>query len=189
LLHLYLVSVYPRQQDLWRNISTRTLAGLLILVPAWTAVVYLQGLSDQGPAYVLFLLLLIWCADTAAYFGGRAWGKRKLLVNVSPGKTWEGAGSALVAVGVLSWVGAHILGVAAEQLSVFIGLSLVTVLFSILGDLIESMYKRQAGLKDSGTLLPGHGGVLDRIDSLTAAAPIFVLGLLSSGILPQWQTL
>jgi phosphatidate cytidylyltransferase len=122
-------------------------------------------------------LFLIAFADSGAYFGGRQWGKRKLAPAVSPGKTWEGVFSAFAASTLVALAAAWLFGLAGNLWPAFVVLSLVTVVFSILGDLTESMFKRQAGMKDSGTLLPGHGGVLDRIDSITAAAPVFVVGL------------
>jgi phosphatidate cytidylyltransferase len=126
-----------------------------------------------GPLEVLLVLLLVWIADTAAYFVGRAWGRRKLAPAISPGKTWEGAIGG--AVGVLVY--AIILGTFIEGLSwvpYLLAAALLAVL-SIVGDLFESAAKRQAAVKDSGTLLPGHGGVLDRIDSATAALPAAAL--------------
>lgn len=149
-------------------------AGVVVLVAPWVA---LMGLRDGfGPPYVLFLLLLIWVADTGAYFAGRRWGRRKLALTISPGKTWEGAFGAGMATLVFASIGATILEMGARWPG-FVVVCMVTVGFSIVGDLFESMMKRQRGVKDSGALLPGHGGVLDRLDSLTAAAPVFLLGL------------
>jgi phosphatidate cytidylyltransferase len=149
-------------------------AGVVVLVAPWVA---LMGLRDDfGPAYVLFLLLLIWVADTGAYFAGRRWGRRKLAPTISPGKTWEGVFGAGMATLAFALVGAAVLEEGARWPG-FVAVCMVTVGFSIVGDLFESMMKRQRGVKDSGSLLPGHGGVLDRFDSLTAAAPAFLLGL------------
>ena len=149
-------------------------AGVIVLVAPWVA---LMSLRDEfGPAYVLFLLLLIWVADTGAYFAGRRWGRRKLALTISPGKTWEGAFGAGMATLAFALVGAALLEMGARWPG-FVAVCMVTVGFSIVGDLFESMMKRQRGVKDSGSLLPGHGGVLDRLDSLTAAAPGFLLGL------------
>lgn len=151
--------------------------GLIVLSISWYALLEIHRLPD-GPYLVVFLLILIWLADIGAYFAGHAWGKTKLAPKVSPGKTREGLYGALVAAiicgGILAWWRAD---GAATGLGA-IALCLLTVLFSVLGDLFESTLKRQRGFKDSGNLLPGHGGVLDRIDSLTAASPIFMLGLL-----------
>lgn len=147
--------------------------GVVALAAAWLA---LLGLRHAfGPGLVLFLLMLIWVADIGAYFAGRRWGRRKLAPVISPGKTWEGVWGAAAAALVFSVAGAVVLDVGARWPG-WVVLSLVTVGFSIGGDLFESLLKRQRGLKDSGSLLPGHGGVLDRLDSLIAAAPVFFLG-------------
>lgn len=153
---------------------TVKVVGIAILVAFWVA---LMGLRDGfGPGYVLFLLLLIWVADIGAYFAGRHWGQHKLAPVISPGKTWEGVWGATAAALLFALMGAAVLGVGSRW-PWFVAICMVTVGFSIIGDLFESMIKRQRGVKDSGSLLPGHGGVLDRIDSLTAAAPVFLLGL------------
>lgn len=153
---------------------TIRVVGMVILVALWLA---LMGLRDEfGPYYVLFFLLLIWVADIGAYFAGRHWGRRKLAPVISPGKTWEGVWGATAAALLFALIGAAALEVGSRW-PWFVAICMVTVGFSIIGDLFESMIKRQRGVKDSGSLLPGHGGVLDRIDSLTAAAPVFLLGL------------
>lgn len=170
---------YPQGTGFWQNSAmARGIAGVLVLMPAWTALVLLHQVF--GPGYVILLMFVVWGADTGAYFTGRAFGRHKLAPRVSPGKTWEGVlGGAVLAVLValtgtlwLKPIGGHV---------AFLLLILLTVMISILGDLMESLFKRVANLKDSGGLLPGHGGVLDRIDSITAAAPLFVLGLLWLG--------
>lgn len=150
-------------------------AGLLTLLPPWLVLLELHGRPGFGPGYALFLLLLVWLADSSAYFAGRRWGRHKLAPAVSPGKTREGVIGALLTTLVVAGSGAVLLHIAAWL--TFILVCLVTVVFSIVGDLLESMLKRQCNAKDSGSLLPGHGGVLDRIDSMTAAAPVFLLGL------------
>ena len=150
----------------------------LLTAMAWVSVVRLHAVPDLGPRLVLSLLVLIWVADSAAYFAGRALGRRKLSPMVSPGKTLEGLAGALAGAGTfgLLLVALDLLGGVGAVAGV--GLCLGVALFSVAGDLFESYAKRAAGLKDSGALLPGHGGVLDRIDSLIAAAPVFLLGLL-----------
>jgi len=156
--------------------------GILLLLPTWLALLYIHGSLQQGEWFLLFLMVLIWGADSGAYFAGRAWGKNKLAVVVSPGKTWEGfAGAMLIAV-VLAIAAAVYWYSDLKPQVMFVLLCVFTVIFSVVGDLFESLFKRQAGVKDSGKLLPGHGGVLDRIDSLTAAAPIFTLGMILLGI-------
>ncbi len=158
-------------------------AGFVVLIPAWYALHMLHASSDKGPAMVLFLMVMIWIADSGAYFSGRAFGKNKLAVHVSPGKTWQGVYGALVASGLFAVAGGYYFDWQGTELLLFIALCVVTVMVSIVGDLFESLIKRRVGVKDSGQLLPGHGGVLDRIDSLTAAAPWFVAGLWSTGLL------
>lgn len=161
------------------RVSANALAGILTLVPAWTALVALHHSGPDGPERLLYLLGLVWVADSGAYFVGRRRGRVKLAPRLSPGKTREGLYGALIASVVFAAVGAAALfGLPPREALVFTALSLVTVLYSVVGDLFESMIKRRAGVKDSGSLLPGHGGVLDRVDSLSAAAPIFLLGLL-----------
>ncbi len=152
-------------------------AGLFTLVPAWVTLITLHAQPLHGSHRLLFLLSLIWVADSAAYFSGKRWGRAKLAPHISPGKTRAGVYGALLAVSVYALLAADFLGVAAVSRAAFILLCVITALFSVVGDLFESLFKRQSGMKDSGTLIPGHGGVLDRIDSLTAAAPIFVFGL------------
>lgn len=158
------------------------LIGLLVLTPPWLTLVTLHGSDIYGPRYVLFLLLLIWLADTAAYVFGRSFGRRKLAPQVSPGKTWEGVFGALLSTGIFAVSGASLLNVPDDSRLIFVFICLVSVIFSIIGDLFESMIKRRAGVKDSGELLPGHGGVLDRIDSVTAAAPLFLFGIIGFGV-------
>jgi phosphatidate cytidylyltransferase len=158
------------------------LVGVLVFVPPWVALVMLHDELLTGPSWVMFILVLIWGADSGAYFAGHRWGKRKLAPNVSPGKTWEGVMGACLVTILLAVLGGSLLGVPRSELLSFVLLCLVTTLFSIVGDLLESMIKRQAGVKDSGHILPGHGGVLDRIDSLLSGLPVFAFGLLLQGL-------
>jgi phosphatidate cytidylyltransferase len=155
-------------------------AGLMALLPSWLLLAYLHNFSPNGPALVLSVLFIVWAADVGAFFCGRTFGRAKLAPKVSPGKTWEGVLGGLVgATSAASlaglWLGQSVLGWAVTGLA--------TALASVVGDLTVSMCKRQAGVKDSGHLLPGHGGILDRIDSLTSAVPIFFLGLSLAGLL------
>jgi phosphatidate cytidylyltransferase len=159
------------------NRLTAALAGVLVLLPAWLALARLHG---REPALLLFLLLLVVAADVGAYFAGRQFGRNKLAPRVSPGKTWEGVFGGLAAATLLALVGVWWFDMPAAS---FLLLCTLTVIASVVGDLTESLFKRHAGLKDSGALLPGHGGVLDRVDSITAAAPVFLLGLERLGLL------
>lgn len=172
LVNLTWVTRYPAGVAQWSSPTRRLLMGLWVLLPAWVG---LNVLRDSGAVWLLFVLLLVWCADIGAYFAGRAFGRRKLAPRVSPGKSWEGVAGGLVATAALalvfaSWQGLGLGGGLALLLA-----TLVVTLVSVLGDLLESMLKRFRGIKDSSQLLPGHGGVLDRIDSLTAAVPLFAL--------------
>lgn len=161
---------------LWSSRVSRTLLGVVFLLAFWLSLVQLKSL-ELGNQWLLQLLLIVWSADVGAYFAGRRFGKRKLAPNVSPGKTWEGVIGGAVTVALVSVLFASIMELNASALVYFVVLSLVVGLLSVMGDLFESMLKRHVGMKDSGTILPGHGGVLDRIDSLLVAAPFFALGL------------
>jgi phosphatidate cytidylyltransferase len=167
----------PRRVAPW----SAALAGALALVPAWLGLVRLRWDLPDGAQWVLFALILVWVADNGAYFIGRRFGRLRLAPEVSPGKTWEGviggvAASAIVAVIGSAWF--HL------PLVIFLPLCLAAVSFSIVGDLTESLLKRFAGVKDSGTLFPGHGGVMDRMDSVTGAVPVLFFGLALLGVVP-----
>ncbi len=165
--------------DVMNHPLVRLIVGWLILVPSWAAVTHLHSALASGPWLVLYLVFLIATADSAAYFVGRRLGSRRLASNVSPGKSLEGVAGALLAATLFAIVA----GLAFRSIPLlgFVVVSLITALVSILGDLSESVFKRRAGMKDSGSIVPGHGGILDRIDSYTAAAPIFVLGCFWQG--------
>jgi len=153
----------------------KLVSGFFVLVPALAGTVALRE-QPQGQWVVLYLLLLVWGADIGAYFAGHRYGRHKLAPRISPGKTWEGVGGGLLVVLLLAiGAGMFFWQLPSRDLAVLVALSLVTGLVSVLGDLFESRAKRAAGVKDSGTFIPGHGGVLDRIDAYTAAAPLFVL--------------
>jgi phosphatidate cytidylyltransferase len=149
-------------------------AGVLALSLAWVALVRMRTGWSHGHYAVLYALLIVWLADSGAYFAGRAWGIRKLAPQVSPGKTWAGFWGGLAACAVLGLVVALLAGQAVLPLVL---LTMAVGVYSVVGDLLESLCKRFAGLKDSGTLIPGHGGVVDRFDSLLAAAPCLMLAI------------
>ncbi|MEL7447683.1 MAG: phosphatidate cytidylyltransferase [Pseudomonadota bacterium] len=175
LLALVLVVRYPASYPQ----ALIVICGLIVLVPAWVILVRVHASESLGPAWLLFVFAVVWAADTGAYFVGKAFGHSRLAPKVSPGKTWEGVGGGLALAGVVAAVGAWLFGVPIVP---FVGICIATALVSIVGDLTVSMFKRHAGVKDSGTLFPGHGGILDRIDSITAAAPIFALGIAWLGL-------
>jgi phosphatidate cytidylyltransferase len=145
------------------------LSGFLVLIPCWQAILWLS----QDPALLFYMLLMIWVCDSAAYFGGRAWGKRKLAVTISPNKTHEGLFAGIIVTVLFSIVAAWFLSDPHQLKLSWILPVLPLIVAAVAGDLFESALKRMQDLKDSGGLLPGHGGVLDRLDSLTAAAPVF----------------
>ena len=171
------VALAPHRVRTW----SAALAGLCALVPAWLALVRMRLDSGRGAQWVLFLLVLVWFADIGAYFAGRHFGRRRLAPQVSPGKTWEGVLGGLAASVPVAVLGGLWFRVPRGA---FLGVCLTAVAFSVVGDLTESLLKRFAGIKDSGTLFPGHGGIMDRIDSLTGAAPVLLLGLTFLGVLP-----
>jgi len=146
--------------------------GALTLLPSLAAVVAIRSVS---PWYLTMLLLLTVAADVGAYFAGRAFGKHKLAPQVSPGKTWEGVWGGVALAAVVALIESHWL--SPVPVGIYIVVAVLLVALSIVGDLSESLFKRQAGVKDSGSLFPGHGGVLDRVDSLTAAAPLYWLAM------------
>lgn len=148
-------------------------AATLAVVPAWCA---LALLHRDGAGWLLLALMLVWATDTGAYFAGRAFGRRKLAPRISPNKTFEGLVGGLLAGVAVAVAGAWWLGTAPSQLPLVALVAVLAVLFSVAGDLFESLLKRHVGVKDSGTMIPGHGGLLDRLDSVFAALPVFALG-------------
>jgi phosphatidate cytidylyltransferase len=179
LIALYWILAYQQNHN---NLPTssfvKALLGFFILIPPWIAL-----LSLHNQQWLIFLLVLIWSADIGAYFTGKKWGQNKLADKISPGKSWEGVAGALFISLLVALSYAIFNSMPLMTLLGFMLLCLITVIASIIGDLLESLFKRQAGIKDSSQILPGHGGVLDRIDSLTSAAPIFVLGLIIGKLL------
>jgi phosphatidate cytidylyltransferase len=160
---------------LWLGVGARQRSGLiplgfLVLVPPALAMVALEPLD------ALLALAVAWIADTAAYFVGRRWGRRKLAPSISPGKTWEGAAGGLIGAAAYAMILSILFaGMQGTRMAAFLGAAALLVAVSIVGDLFESAVKRQAGVKDSGSILPGHGGMLDRIDSATAVLPVAAL--------------
>ncbi|MBF7687165.1 phosphatidate cytidylyltransferase [Acinetobacter rathckeae] len=171
---IYCIKNYP-QYDAWYN-KGLTIVGTVLITATVTAIFSVWLISAW---WLMYLFLLVWTADSGAYFVGRKLGKRPMVPHVSPKKTIEGlCGGLLTSLIIIVVVQSIYLDhLNLRQHSAFLLLSLLTVLASVLGDLIESMLKRRAGVKDSGTLLPGHGGILDRIDSLLTAAPVFAAGI------------
>ncbi len=151
------------------------LVGTVVLAPTWLAMVQLRAI---GPAVLLAVFAIVWVADIAAYFAGRRFGKRKLAPNISPGKTWEGAYGAAAGVLIYGLVVGHFHLADRISLPLWVLVLLVVTAVSIVGDLFESLLKRKAGIKDSSNILPGHGGVLDRIDSLTSTLPLVAFAIL-----------
>jgi len=174
------VKGFPGSAALWGNPVMLSLMGLLVLLPPWLAVVYLLT-YDDGRWILLAMIAVVAFADIGAYFSGKRWGRRKLAYEVSPGKSWEGFWGGMAACMVLALVIGLLLPQPQLPLAGLVAIVACTALASVLGDLLESMVKRHRGVKDSGVLLPGHGGFLDRIDGITAAAPVFALGLILAG--------
>ncbi|MFB9866611.1 phosphatidate cytidylyltransferase [Vreelandella sulfidaeris] len=170
--NLYWVIHYPAKGQQWQSTLRRLVMGLWVLVPCWVG---FNVLRESGSIWLLFVLLLVWTADIGAYFVGRNWGKRKLAPNVSPGKSWEGVLGGLASTAILATCFALWLPLSMAGGITLVLITAIVTLTSVLGDLLESMLKRYRNIKDSSQLLPGHGGVLDRIDSLTAAIPLFAL--------------
>ena len=183
---LWIVAAWWLAAFLWLAIASQAggrraalVVGFAVLVPAAIGLGRIALVEPEGRILLLFFLVLIAAADVGAYFGGKRFGRRKLAPIVSPNKTWEGFVAGMLLAGVAAAAGAAIF---AQPLLPWLGVCLLVAAVSVVGDLIESKFKRGAGLKDSGSLLPGHGGVLDRIDSHVAAAPVFLLGLQWLGV-------
>ena len=154
----------------------KLLAGELAVLPAWLALVLLHVSADHGRGWALLAVVLVWAADTGAYFAGKRYGTTKLAPRISPNKTIAGAWGGLAVGALVAFVGGWLLGVRDGTLVALLALAALTVAASILGDLVESLLKRQANVKDSGAIFPGHGGLLDRLDSVFAAIPVFAAG-------------
>ena len=178
---LWFVIRYPKNA-LWKSTPARLVIGFAVLVPCWVGFVELRTSAWLGKEALLYILLLVWCADIGAYFFGRRFGKAKLAPKVSPGKSWAGVYGGMLTTALLALGCATYWGLSQSQTLILLAITLLVTGVSVLGDLFESMLKRHQGMKDSSNLLPGHGGVMDRIDSLTAAVPVFVLALKLSGL-------
>lgn len=156
--------------------ALKLFAGSISVIPAWAALCWLHASHEKGPFWALFALLIVWAADSGAYFVGVRFGKHKLAPRISPGKSWEGFFGGLLTTMLLATLALPVLGLDWNSLPTLLLLTAVTSLVSVAGDLFESLLKRHAGAKDSSDLIPGHGGMLDRVDSLLAALPVFVVG-------------
>jgi phosphatidate cytidylyltransferase len=180
---LFLVLFYPASAALWRHSRPlRLVFGLLTVIPFFWGMMALRQYhydTDHfaGAWWLLFVMFIVWGADSGAYMFGRLFGKHKLAPKVSPGKTWEGFFGGLLSSAIIAWLFAMLAPLTVSPVTLVI-CAVIATLASVLGDLTESMFKREAGIKDSGNLIPGHGGILDRIDSLTAAVPVFACLLL-----------
>ncbi|OGT43709.1 MAG: hypothetical protein A3F13_07120 [Gammaproteobacteria bacterium RIFCSPHIGHO2_12_FULL_40_19] len=156
----------------------RSFVGFIVLIATWVSIVTLKTDPDLGPNWLIIVMLTIWAADVGGYFAGRAFGKQALCSLVSPKKTWEGFVGGMVFSVIVAAVSGLFLSLSLPHYFAFLGLALVTALFSVVGDLSVSLLKRMTGIKDSGKFFPGHGGMLDRLDSIAAGMVIFVLGAL-----------
>lgn len=153
--------------------------GPLALLPAWFLLTHLHGNASQGPSLTLSILLIVWAADVGGHFVGGNWGRVKLAPRVSPSKTWEGVIGGVALATLFAFSASLLLDLPAGT---FVVIGAAAALVSVVGDLTVSMFKRNVSMKDSGWFLPGHGGILDRIDGLVAAAPVFFLGLVAAGL-------
>ncbi|MDH5387881.1 MAG: phosphatidate cytidylyltransferase [Gammaproteobacteria bacterium] len=156
-------------------ISAKKLLVCFLLVPSAIVAMYVIHGTEQGAEWLLYSMMLVWIADSGAYFSGKRFGKNKLAPNVSPGKTLEGLWGALFATGVYAVLGGYYFELTGAQWLMLVGMSLLLTILSVAGDLYESFLKREAGIKDSGNILPGHGGILDRVDGVLAVMPVFVV--------------
>ncbi|MCE7566581.1 phosphatidate cytidylyltransferase [Aliivibrio fischeri] len=174
-----LVLTFPNSKKLWHsNLPLKHIFGWLTMVPFLWSILLLRADhymldSYYGAKLVLLVCLLVWAADSGAYFVGKSFGKRKMSPAVSPNKTIEGLIGGVITAIIIGWGAASAFNIQFESTSSMLGIFIATIIISVLGDLVESMFKRASGIKDSGTIIPGHGGILDRIDSLTAAFPVF----------------
>lgn len=175
---LFLIIYYPYSAIFWKNSNKlKLIFGMLAIIPFFCGMLSLRQhhyTEDNfiGSLWIFYVILLVWSIDSGAYIFGYILGRHKLIPNVSPNKTWEGLIGGLFISMLFAYLFNKYVSLNIKYFTLII-CSLITMLSSILGDLTESMLKREAGMKDSGNLIPGHGGILDRIDSLIAAIPIF----------------
>jgi phosphatidate cytidylyltransferase len=172
----FLVYYSKHEKNVLSGVVFKWFVGLFVFIPCLVGIIELRKIF--GPAFLLYILVAVWAADIGAYFAGKYFGEHKLAEAISPNKTMEGVAGGLIFSLIISVIGGFILPLHGIQWLLIITLVIVSCLWSIIGDLFESMLKRDANIKDSGCLLPGHGGIYDRIDSITAAIPIFTLGLM-----------
>src|SRR3990167_302652 len=156
----------------------RGMIGIIVLVATWVSVVTLKSNPQFGPTWLILILLIVAGADVGAYFAGKFFGKKLLCSRVSPKKTWEGFFGGLCLSALIACIGGFFLKLSIAHYLFFLCLSVITALFSVVGDLAESLLKRIVNIKDSGVIFPGHGGMLDRLDSLSAASIVFVFGMM-----------
>ncbi|PMH41097.1 CDP-diglyceride synthetase [Vibrio sp. 10N.286.49.B3] len=176
-----LAITYPKSTATWQESTLlRHAFGVLTLLPFFWSILILRATNIEVDTYhgaklVMFVCFIVWAADSGAYFTGRAFGKRKMAPAVSPNKTIEGLVGGVIAAMIVAWFCADWFNIEFSSPLHMLIITLVTVIISVLGDLVESMFKRVSGIKDSSNIIPGHGGILDRVDSLTAAFPVFTL--------------
>jgi phosphatidate cytidylyltransferase len=187
LLALVMIKLYPHCTQAWHRTPLLLAMGLAVLLPSWLSLIYLRD-SPGFRQYVFVFFAMVAAADTGAYFSGKRFGRHKLSPTVSPNKTWEGFAGGVLACCAVLWVSLTFLDLTSVELNpvtfmmATAGAALMAG-YSVVGDLFESMMKRLANMKDSGTLLPGHGGILDRIDSMTAALPLYTWALMAAGLI------
>ncbi len=182
-----LVVQYPKKVSLWQAKPVRAILGFFVLIPMWVGFMTLKS-QEHSALIIVYVMLLIWGADTGAYFAGKTWGKAKLAPNVSPGKSWAGFWGGLATTGLIAVIFTFCINkwlrpMSVDDFTLLAIITFITAIISVMGDLVESMMKRHRGIKDSSQLLPGHGGVLDRIDSMAAAVPVFAFLMILLG----WQ--
>lgn len=177
-----LIIRFPKHIGIWNGLAAKSVIGWLTLVPWGFGLIALRHVPSVEPHYgaelLLLALLLVWAADTGGYLFGKQFGKHKLIPAVSPGKTIEGLCGGILLSGIVAVIGYDYFDIQSQHFAAYLFTCVMTVVLGVFGDLLESMLKRDVGIKDSGSILPGHGGILDRIDSLTAAIPVFTLGAL-----------